>query len=102
MHEKGANADGRTHKKCRDFVIALGLWFTARARLDRQISKINQFFASDFDRSTRFFYQKREKQRKIQDIKVYSTVCIFSQRKYCFRWEQRNRPYTQQCLRRTL
>ena len=101
MYEKGANADGRTHKKCRDFVIALGLWFTARARLDRQISKINQFLASDFVRSTRFFFQKREKQRKIQDIKVYSAVYVL-QRKYCFRWKQRNRPYTQQCLRRTL
>ena len=66
MYEKGANADGRTHKKCRDFVIALGLWFTARARLDRQISKINQFLASDFDGRTRFFFQKRLKQRKIQ------------------------------------
>ena len=75
MYEKGANADGRTHKKCRDFVIALGLWFTARARLDRQISKINQFLASDFVRSTRFFFQKREKQRKSK-ISIFSRMCI--------------------------
>ena len=74
MYEKGANADGRTHKKCRDFVIALGLWFTARARLDRQISKINQFLASDFVISTRFFFQKKRKEKKIQDKYIQPNV----------------------------